>query len=460
MPPPPPDDGAAPVDASFEDNAPPLPPIDSEVPPPDVVPDMVIVPPPRDASPPTCDATGPLISVVRVHAPTSEVVCAGQLAAHTFTHALCACGDLSLRSVGLQTGSFDSSAADKSVVQVGAPVGLRGNYPPVGSHIGGSLTVAGTASPMAIVAGGLEIEGDLRLAGNMTFGTFLSVRRDAWVVSKINFVSVATIYRNLYFVPPAGGVFGLGLRWVGGMEIGKTFTVDDPCGCEKGLNIAAMEMLGAEKTDNADRTALSNVTTATRRELSCGSFRFDAIGGTAPIELTVTGRTAIFVDGDVTASDSFVLAIAPGPNVEVDWFIRGNLSISAAARIGDPIRPSATRIYVAGTQDIQLSSGSIGANIYAPNTNISFLRAGTLSGAVYGKNLSMPEGAYIKYDRAILNEGNECDQPARCEDCRYCNGGAACINNTCGACATDEDCCAPLVCEPTLHVCQPLLTFR
>jgi len=196
--------------------------------------------------------------------------------------------------------------------------------------------------------------------------------------------------------------------------------------------------------------------------LPCGRFKFEAIGGTAPIHLIITGRTAIFVDGNVTASDSFVLEIAPGPTVEVDWFIHGNLSIAANAKIGDRARPSATRIYVAGTQDIQLSSGSsgwIGANIYAPDTNIS-LSAGTLAGSVYGKGLSMLSGANIVYDRAILNQGNKCEQPVTCSKCRYCNGGAACgSNNTCGDCTKDDDCCAPLVCDPIGRRCQPLISF-
>jgi hypothetical protein len=214
-------------------------------------------------------------------------------------------------------------------------------------------------------------------------------------------------------------------------------------------------------------SALNNVTTTAILDLKCGRYRFESIGGTGTIQLTIQGRTAIFVDGNVNASDTFQLAIGPGSDAEVDWFIRGNLSVGAA-KLGDPNRPSATRIYVAGSDDIVLSpSAHISANIYAPNANVN-LAAPSLLGSVYGKNVNVAAGA-VHYDRSILNTGNKCEQPSTCHDkCRhFCNGGMACKDETdasmtsgvCKPCAEDGDCCTPLVCEPTSHTCQPLL-FR
>ena len=365
-----------------------------------------------------------------------QVVCAGQLAAHTFTHALCACGDLSFR-LGLQTGSFDSSAADKNPVSAGAPVGIRGSYPPVGSQIGGSLTVAGTVPSAMPVSGPVTVEGDLRLAGSLTFGPFLTVRRDAWLVSRVWYLQAAIIERNLNYAVLGGTLLGVGPRSVGGAETLRSFTVEDPCGCDERLNIAEMERAGTANTDNAARgiptTLLNNVTVAVVRTLDCGRFQFESIGGSAPIHLTITGRTAIFVDGDVTASDSFELTLAPGPNVEVDWFIRGNLSIGAR----QDRRPHASEC----DADLRRRNPrypalepSIFANIYAADTNVT-LSSGALIGSVYGKNLSMPSGAHVIYDRAILNQGNQCAQPATCDKYnRYCNGGTVCRNNSCDVC--------------------------
>ena len=447
LPPPVVDSAPPPLDITFDIDASP-PTIDVEVPRPDIAIDLPL-PPPPDGPPTGCNATGPILSVFRVNGRNSEA-CAGQVAAHTFTHALCACGDLSLGQ-GLQTGSFDSMAADRTLVISGAPVGVKGNYPAVGARIGGSLTVAGTAMSMSPVSGLLYVNGDLRLAASTTFASYLTIERDAWIASKSQYFSVASVGRNYYYVPP-GGLIGIIPVFATARIPLMSITVADPCRCDERLDVAAMETAGALKVDNTDRGALTNVTTATTRELVCGRFRFDSIGGTAAIQLNVTGRTAIFVDRDVTASDLFELVLT-GPDAEVDWFIAGNLTVGAA-KLGSLTRPSATRIYVAGSNDIQLPSELIGANIYAPNANVS-INAGSLAGSVHAKNLSVPSGAYVKYDRAILHQGDKCESPIVCDKCYSCNSGAACIDSTCGTCTKDDDCCLPLVCEQGL--CQQLL---
>jgi hypothetical protein len=287
-------------------------------------------------------------------------------------------------------------------------------------------------------------------------------------MSRVVYWGSANIGRNLVLAPPGGMLQGVlsPMPTVGGATIPMTFTLDDPCGCAERLDVAEMEKIGGARNDNAvrgiDPAMLSNVTNATPLSLHCGRFRFDSIGGAAAIQLTITGRTAIFVDGNVALSDAFQLVIAPGADAELDWFIRGSLSIGARAQIGDPQRPSATRIYVGGPEndagpdntDIVLSSAQIGANIYAPNTNVNITAIG-MAGSVYAKNLSILGVASVRYDRAILNKGNKCEQPIICDKCHTCNGGAACIGGTCQPCMTDDECCEPLVCVQ--RSCQPLL---
>jgi len=432
---PPVEDAIAPrADVSIERDAPLT--IDSEAPRPDVaVDDVVIPPPPVDSRPPpTCEATGPILAVRRVNGETGNA-CAGQLAAHTFTHALCTCEDLNFAAV-LSTVSFDSSAADKSPVSAGAPVGIGGNYPSARSNIGGSLTVAGTARTPT-VTGGLDVRGDLRLAGRANIYTQLSVARDTWLVSNVGYWGIVTIGGNLY-TGSAGSLIGIGPPpFISGAQIPTAFTVGDPCACDQRLDVAMMETLGAEKTDNVaqgiDPSALVNVTGTVNFPVPCGRFRFDSIGGPGSLQLTISGRTAIFVDGDVTLSDASQLVVV-GPEAELDWFIRGHLSIGGA-KIGDTNRPSATRIY-------------------APNADVDLPALG-VSGSIYGKNLTMLGGGLVRYDRAILNAGNKCGQPATCDKCNTCNGGAACKEGTCRPCDSDDDCCAPLVCQA--NACRPLL---
>jgi hypothetical protein len=450
---PPAEDAPVPIpDASVEPDV--LPPIiDAEAPRPDVASDVIVVPPPVDAMPPpVCDPKGPIISIRRMNGVTSEA-CAGQLAAHTFTHALCACGDLNLAAV-LSTVSFASSSADTTAVSAGAPVGVAGSYPSARSNIGGSLTVSGTAE--TLVSAGLDVQGDLRLAGTGTFYNQLSVARHTWLVSRVGYWGVVRVGGNLYTAPPAGSLQGLGPSpFIGGMQTVISFTVDDPCRCDNRLDVALIESLGAARTDNAARNidpgVLSNVTTSLNLALDCGRFRFDSIGGGGELRLTITGRTAIFVDGNVALSDSFQLVL--GPEAELDWFIRGSLS-TGGAKIGDPNRPSATRIYVAGGDTDIVVSEEVGANIYAPNCNVNFAALG-VRGSVYGKNLSMLGGGIVRYDRSILNAGDKCGQPATCDKCDSCNSGAACVDGVCQQCKEDDDCCAPLVCAK--GSCQPLL---
>jgi hypothetical protein len=441
-------------DASVEPDVPPPTIIDAEVPRPDVVSDVVVVPPPVDAMPPRmCDPKGPILSVRRINGVTTEA-CAGQLAAHTFTHALCACGDLNAAS--LSTVSFASASGETTTVSAGAPVGVAGSYPSARSNIGGSLTVSGTAQ--TLVSAGLDVQGDLRLAGTGTFYNQLSVARHTWLVSRVGYWGIVKIGGNLYTAPPSGGLQGLGAGpFIGGMSVVMSFTVDDPCRCEDRVDVALIESLGALRNDNAarniDPAVLSNVTTPLNLALDCGRFRFDSIGGAGQIQLTITGRTAIFVDSNVALSDSFQLVL--GPDAELDWFIRGSLSLGGA-KIGDPNRPSATRIYVAGGDTDIVVSEQVGANIYAPNSNVNFpLTVLGVTGSVYGKNLSMLGGGIVRYDRSILNAGDKCGQPATCDKCDSCNSGAACVNGVCQQCTEDDDCCSPLVCAK--GSCQPLL---
>jgi hypothetical protein len=437
-----------PPDTSIEPDAPPVT-MDVEVPRPDVPVD-VVVPPPMDVTPPQCEATGPVLSIRRVNGEASQS-CAGQLAAHTFTHALCACGDLNFAAL-LSTVSFDSSTGE-TPVSAGAPVGVGGTYPTARSNIGGSLTIAGTAA--TTVSAGLDVQGDLRLAGNATFWNQLSVKRDTWLVSGVTYWAIVNIGGDLLTNAPSGSFQGIGPTFVGGRQIVKSFTVNDPCHCADRLDIAEMVRIGVMNTDSGQPiapTALINVTTATDVILPCGRFQFNSIGGPGPLRVTITGRTAIFVEGNVSLSDSFALDIAPG--AELDWFIRGNLSIGAA-EIGDTNRPSATRIYVGGSDDIVLSSGEIGANIYAPNTNVNLASLG-LEGSIYGKNLNMIGGGIVRYDRAILKAGDNCTPTTTCgKQCNSCNGASACRGGVCGKCVDDEDCCAPLVCVQ--EACRPLL---
>jgi hypothetical protein len=436
--------------------------IDSEVPPPiDVVVDIAI--PPVDVSPPiadatiTCDPAGPKVSIERVNMKKSEA-CAGQLAAQTFTHAICACEDLAAKA--LSTGSFDSAVSATNFVQSGAPVGIGGAFLSLASalssaaSIGGSLTLAGTAASRLITTP-FNVMGDLRIAGPVSFAWRLDTGRDLWVASRVGYLELA-IVRHYLYKGPNGSLVGVTQPFISPNSTfdKTTLQVDDPCHCAERLDVAAMEAAESLKNDNIlrgiDGASLARVSGTTRLELPCGRFRFDSIGGSGILQLVVHGRTAMFVDTQVDLSSiDFQLTLDPG--AELDVFVRTNLVLGT--KLGDPARPAAVRVYVGGSADIAIQSGAFGANLYAPTANIS-IATSAVAGSVFGKTVVLPEWSLIRYDRAVLTQGNKCDVSAPCEKCSGCQSGAACMVGTCGPCVTDDDCCLPLVCSS--GSCQPL----
>jgi len=437
--------------------------IDRQVPPPpmDVVVDIAA--PPVDASPPIddasimCDPSGPKVSIERVNMKKSEA-CAGQLAAQTFNYAVCACEDLAAKA--LSTWSLDSTVSSTNTVQWGAPVGIAGNFLSLSSAlntvatIGGSLTIAGP-SPSRLITTPFNVMGDLRIAGPVTFLWRLNTERDLWLASRVGYVEWV-IVRRYFYKGPGGSLSGLTQPLIPPNSTfdKTTLQVDDPCRCAERLDVAAMEAAESVNNDNAlrgvDGASLARVSGTTRLDLHCGRFRFDSIGGSGILQLGVHGKTAMFVDAQVDLSlIDFQLTLDPG--AELDVFVRTNLALGT--KLGDPARPAAVRVYVGGSADIAITSSAFGANLYAPNANIS-IATQTMAGSVFGKTVTVPELSFIRYDRAVLAQGNKCDQPATCEKCSGCQSGAACMAGTCGPCITDDDCCLPLVC--TQGNCQPL----
>jgi len=429
---------------------------DSGSPGPDVSVDAPVIPP-GDSGPPTsCEGTSPLITIRRINGDTRDN-CTGQLAAHTFTHALCTCEDMTISGL-LVTESFDSTA-DAGARGGGAAVGIGGTCPRgLYANIGGSLTIAGDRS---FVAAGFVVAGDFKIAGAATLLTQLMVHRDAWLGGRVTtFALAARVERNVYAAPGAGFT---GSVTVAGTTTTTPVVVEEPCGCgpEELLDIGGMVSVGAMRHENAkieggvDPTRLNDVAPpGITVRLPCGRFFFGRIGGAGAITLRVTGRTAVFVEGNVQATDTFQLQLDPG--AELDLFIRGNLVLTGAAQLGDNERPGALRVYVGGTADIALPSGrGISMNLYAPNANVT-ISAGELFGSVLAKNLTGLTAVRARYDRSVLTPSGQCaaTAPEVCDKCQTCNDGLACIDGGCGKCLTDADCCAPFVCDQ--GTCQQL----
>jgi hypothetical protein len=381
-------------------------------------------------------------------------LCGGRLASNVFTHALCACGDVSVPRQLFST-AIDSDGMDKRLG--GAAVGMNGSFARVGNiSLSGGLKVA--SSQAIVTAGAVAIGGDLWLGGPAAVAGVLTVARDAWLTQTVTAAGVATIGRDLHTAPDAKLV----VLGVGTTTPATTGPVDltPPCACDPSSLLDIAGLVNAARAKNDDAAAGIDAMTGTARtnldgtvNLDCGRLYFPSLAGTS-VHFRINGHLSMFVDGDVDATSQFALDLAPG--AEVDWFIGGNLTLADGARVGDATRPAATRIYVSGTKEIQLPGTMQAAfNLYAPAAPVVVGGNGDVFGAIFAQKVSTSADLLLHYDRAILRAKEACGAGSgACQRCTQCSAGLSCIEDACFTCEVDTDCCAPFACLS--GKCEPL----
>jgi hypothetical protein len=402
-----------------------------------------------------CMGMGPAVIVGDSIAGTDT--CAGTIATRVFDNAICSCTDANV--VGyLRTRSFHSGMGAMEEA-AGAPVGINGGYTTGGyADVGGTFVVAGSAG--VTFGGYLEVGGDARFGGDVTAASYIHVARDFWVQGNVFNIGVLEVDRDLH--QPSGRTLAT-FPDIGGTTDRTPFTVEPPCACDPAdlVDIAAIVQEGMIHNDNADvgldPRALENVVGLdVDITLPCGRFYLTRIGGLGSITVHVTGRTALFVDGDVNALGVFDIDLDPG--AEIDIFVRGDLLSIGAGSYGDRAYPARTRIYVGGSGDVTLvgATGFVG-NVYAPRARITAAGATIVYGSLFGRVIDMPGYLDVHYDRAILDVDADCPPPGECGcDVAACPDDRACVGGMCTSCTADADCCAPLVCYPD-GTCGPLI---
>lgn len=439
----------------------------SEVPGPEQMPGSMLTPAPqnpaevpaevterirsRDAY---CSGTG---APIVVPGPNTNATCTGALAERLFRYAVCTCENVTAAVSGFRTSAFDSRGGMPGDDESGAAVGINTTFGHVGGlDIGGSLTVAGSEG-FASIGAGLEIRGDLKTNGDYRFAGGSHIARSAWV-GGLSGVGQLTIGGDLYGTSP-----GLFVEVAGAVDP-TPVAVESPCACgdDEILDVGAVVADALDNNHNADvdlaPDALVNLIGHTERELPCGRFYLDGIGGIGSLTLRIEGRTALFIGGNVDAVGGINVEL--GPEGELDIFVAGSMRLVGAAQFGSPDRPAATRIYVGGEGEIALAgAGDFVGNLYAPRAPVRTVGAAEVYGSVFAKQLFAAGEVSVHYDRAIQHAGDECiiPPPEVCYECGDCAGGAACIDGACGACQNDGDCCGPLVCDPGSGRCGHLL---
>ena len=181
--------------------------------------------------------------------------------------------------------------------------------------------------------------------------------------------------------------------------------------------------------------------------LPCGRFYVTAIGGSRDIRLQVTGRSALFVAGDVATSGKLDIDLAPG--AELDWFVGGNLALGNIGVLGSPSAPAALRIYVAGSGQISLPRELIYGTLYAPNADVALTGIGDFHGSISAARVTSLTDIIVHYDAAVQHASDACAEevPSDCSGCSECPAGQTCLQDSCVPCSSDADCCSPLVCN-------------
>jgi hypothetical protein len=345
----------------------------------------------------------------------AEGTCHPSVGARTFSHALCSCEDTNVAGF-LKTRSFHSRGAAPGVERLGGSVGVNRNYFTGGlADVGGSFSVAG---PRDVLFGGLLKTGsDLRFNPSFDVAGLVGVGGDAHLNGALRAVGLIGIDGDLHRSPDSR-FLGLALVSVHGQNYTEAVDVGEPCSCGAGavLDIASRVADAANDNDNAsvglDEHALDLVAgIGTALTLPSGRFFLHQVSGVGAIRLRISGKVELHIEDDFFAGPLF--AVTLDPDAEVDIFVRDNLVLAGAALLGDPARPSATRIYVGGTGDIAVAGlNAFAGNLYAPTANVLVGGIGKVYGSLFGKNVIAAGILDVGFDESVL-DGVECTPPAQ-----------------------------------------------
>lgn len=320
-----------------------------------------------------------------------------------FGHALCLCGDLAEVGQGLVTRSRSTLAgADPGR----GHVGVNGRVSVVGD-----FAIEGTLD----VARGLQGVGDVTVAGDFVTGADVSltgtwrVGRDAWISGDLESVGNLTIGHDLYLggrLAAVGDVsFAQGHR-------GFAYT-SPPCGCSAGALIDVAAEVAARREVN-DNGTLPGGVGASDLVFDSGEFYFSSaeplVGARS---ITVRGRTAIYLDGDLeTVGD---LDISVEPTAELELWIAGKVSTVGNLRFAaTEDRPRAFKLFMGGTGASIMNVGSasfVGA-IYAPSVDIEFVGDLEVHGSLFARSIEGTGRLTIVHDTDLTT-------PQECADREY-----------------------------------------
>jgi hypothetical protein len=396
----------------------------------------------KRTDPNACLGGGPPIYVN----PGAGQTCVGNLAQVSFNFGIGSCKGI---------GTSDSLFVD-GFNSLGSGTGYNPAKPQIGGGVGANTTYNDD--------GTTNIYGDLWASGNISTGA-------------------KDVHHDLH-----GGASVSGGPTVDGKAYIKSGSVSGPANpathidsLPPPVNCTPIDIAGivanraGTNNDNANVTPalaadlLSKGGAPAQIDLPCGNFYFTGI--TQPTTIVAHGRTAIYVQGSISAGGNLKFTL--DPTAELDIFVTGTMTTQASLSVGSANYPALTRVYLGGgTFDVQ-SGATYGAEIWAAKATTTWESGTDYFGSIVVGSLDNQDKIKLHQDTAILSAGKTCPQPGSntggtgtsggppgpgtfpdggiaptgCTTCSDCGNQACLPGGSCGPCTTDSQCCAPLVCD-------------
>lgn len=392
--------------------------------------------------------------------------CLGNVAQNVFRWAICSCDKL-VSDNEIRTDAYDSTIGRYQPGGLGASVGTNDKIE-VGNRtdVRGSVWASGSGGASLDAASfdnDVLVHQQLHVGGNAVFGKIAEIRKDGYVAQDIE-AGDSVEFQEVLHVNSQSSV----PDEVSYKQLDRTVVnVDEACGrCGVADRIPVDAIVSAHSGTNNDNglinldaDILSSQGDNVVLVLPCGEYYLSEIAIENEATILAEGRTALYIGGDVDVGNDLTIKAAPGG--ELDVFVAGNVTIDDKAVVGDPVYPASTRFYVGGQGGWHIENDArIGAYIYSIPGGVSTDNDLEVFGGLYTQNLDAGNNVDIHYDRGVLDAGENCtsdppdspngDGDAGMGDTSQPGDGGGGTTPACAesgeSCASDGDCCAPLVC--------------
>ncbi|RKH31790.1 hypothetical protein D7Y13_11100 [Corallococcus praedator] len=334
------------------------------------------------------------------------LLCSGQLAESLFRRAACTCEGLSL-SAPFLADAFRSSAGPYAPGGTGGDVGVNGALSANDRvQVGGALQVGGASGLQ--LSSPLSVGGSLDSNGPLTGpGASATVSGDARVNGDVALASLTV-----------GGVLTVPSEFTPGPAQAAELRREPvapviPCACDAASRFDPAALIAHHSRDNdnaaigLDPARLEDVTGEAVLELPCGRFLLTRVAGTGHATLRIRGRTALFIPGGVNLVEALTVDVQP-PG-ELDLFVSGGFVVSGQLTLGSTALPSRVRVYVAGTEALDISAGStLAGNLYAPQAQLNLSGNAEVFGALFVRHLEASGAVQVHHDADVLDAGAAC----------------------------------------------------